>query len=126
MARFAKQDVAPRQDGYGGEWRAELNGYAVSFVAADADLDLTDLLRGLPNDQCPCPHWGYVIKGSIWFRYGDREEVIGAGDAFSTMPGHTAGAREGTEFVIFSPAEVSASVEAHVAARAKLLFGSEG
>jgi hypothetical protein len=35
----------------------------------------------------------------MWFRSGDRDEVIGAGDAFYAPPGHTAGASAGTEFV---------------------------
>ena len=23
----------------------------------------TPLVKGLPGDACPCPHWGYVVKG---------------------------------------------------------------
>jgi len=126
MARFSKHDVAPNQDGPGTEWRAQLDGYTVSMVAVDADADLTKLLEGLPHDQCPSPHWGVVTQGNMWFRYGDREEIIGAGDAFYAPPGHTSGASAGTEFVIFSPAEVMATVEAHMAKRAEELFGARG
>lgn len=123
MARFSKQDVTPHQMGPGVEWAAQLDGYAVSMVSVKADTDLTELLKGLPDDQCPCPHWGYVTSGSLWFRSGDREEVVNAGDAFYVPPGHTAGAREGAEFVIFGPAEISATVDAHMAERARELFG---
>jgi hypothetical protein len=126
MARFSKQDVVPNQVGPGTEWRAELDGYTVSMVAVGADTDLTELLKGLPNDQCPSPHWGVVTRGSMWFRHGDREEVFSAGDAFYVTSGHTAGAREGAEFVIFSPSEVMATVEAHMAKRAEDLFGAGG
>ena len=126
MARFSKQDVTPNREGPGTEWRAELDGYTVSMVAVGADTDLTELLKGLPGDQCPSPHWGVVTRGSLWFRHGDREEVIGAGDAFYVSPGHTAGASEDTEFVIFSPGEVMATVEAHMAMRAQELFGANG
>ena len=28
-----------------------------------------NLLEGLPNDSCPCPHWGYMLKGSMHIRY---------------------------------------------------------
>ena len=126
MARFSKQDVTANQQGPGTEWRGELDGYTVSMVAVGADTDLTDLLIGLPNDQCPSPHWGVVTQGSIWFRYGDREEVIGAGDAFYVPSGHTSGASEGAEFVIFSPSEVMATVEAHMAKRAEDLSGARG
>jgi mannose-6-phosphate isomerase-like protein (cupin superfamily) len=124
MARFSKQDVTPNQQGSGTEWRAELDGYTVSMVAVGSDTDLTELLRGLPHDQCPSPHWGVVTQGSMWFRYGDRDEVFGAGDAFYVPSGHTAGATEGAEFVIFSPSEVMAPVEAHMAKRAEELFGA--
>ena len=124
MAKFSKQDVTPSQAGPGTEWRKDLDGYTVSMVAIGADTDLTELLRGLPGDACPSPHWGVVTRGSLWFRSGDREEVIGAGDAFYAAPGHTAGAKAGSEFVIFSPAEVQATVDAHMSQRASELFGA--
>ena len=38
----------------------QLEGYFTSFRE---DIDTTPLMRGLPADQCQCPHWGYVIKG---------------------------------------------------------------
>jgi len=126
MARFSKQDVTPNREGPGTEWRAELHGYTVSMVAVSADTDLSELLKGLPDDQCPSPHWGVVTRGSMWFRYGDHEEIIGAGDAFYAQPGHTSGASEGAEFVIFSPSEVMATVDAHMAKRAQELFGTRG
>ena len=81
-------------------------GYTVNFVEFHADIDATPLLKGLPDDRCQCPHWGYVVKGSLTFRYADREEVFGAGDAFYTPPGHVPVKHQpGTEIVIFSPAE---------------------
>jgi hypothetical protein len=39
-------------------------------------------LKGLPDDRGQCPHWGYVIKGGMNMRFGDREEVFEAGDAW--------------------------------------------
>ena len=125
MARFSKRDVTPSRQGPGTEWRTDLDGYTVSMVAVEADTDLTDLLRGLPGDMCPSPHWGVVTQGSMWFRSGDHEDVCGPGDAFYVAPGHTAGAKAGAEFVIFSPAEVMATVEAHMGQRAQELFGAE-
>ena len=95
----------------------DLDGYTVSIVRVGADVDLTPLLQGLPNDQCHCSHWGYVTKGRMWFRAGDREESFAAGDAFYVSPGHTSGADEGAEFIIFSPAADMAVVEAHMAQR---------
>jgi hypothetical protein len=73
MARFSKRDVTPSQQGPGTEWRTDLDGYTVSMVAVEADTDLTELLRGLPGDVCPSPHWGVVTRGSMWFRAGAHE-----------------------------------------------------
>ena len=30
-----------------------------------AGADFTPLFAGLPGDRCDCPHWGYVVEGSI-------------------------------------------------------------
>src|SRR5690349_13054917 len=49
----------------------DLDGYTVSFVSIRQDHDLAGPLAGLPGGQCRCPHWGYVIKGSITVRYSD-------------------------------------------------------
>lgn len=124
MPKVSKQSATPNSDGPGTEWRADLDGYTASLVEVSADADLTELLKGLPNDQCPSSHWGYVLKGRMWFRDGEREESFGPGDAFYVRPGHTSGADKGSEFVVFSPTEVMADVEAHMMRRAQELHGS--
>jgi len=84
----------------------EIDGYMVNFVTFNADVDATPLMRGLPDDRCQCPHWGYVIKGRVTFRYADRDEVFEEGDGFYTPPGHIPVKHApGTELVLFSPAE---------------------
>jgi hypothetical protein len=86
--------------------RDELDGYTVSFTSLLEDIDATPFMKGLPDDRCQCPHWGYVIKGKMTARYADRDEVFEAGDAFYTPPGHVPVTNEpGTEFVSFSPSE---------------------
>src|SRR5207245_7421707 len=30
--------------------------------------DLAPLLKGLPDDRCQCPHWGFLFKGRIVVR----------------------------------------------------------
>ena len=118
MPSVSKEGSTPiDQGGAGTEWRGELDGYTTSFVEVGVDADLTELLKGLPGDVCPSPHWGYVLKGRMWFRSADREESFGAGDAFYVEPGHTSGADAGSEFVIFSPTEVMAEVEGHMMRR---------
>ena len=84
----------------------EIEGYSVNFTTFHVDLDQTPVLKGLPDDQCQCPHWGYVVKGRLTIRSGDREEVFEAGDAYYLAPGHVGVSNEpGSEIVQFSPAE---------------------
>ncbi|HXJ64704.1 MAG TPA: cupin domain-containing protein [Actinomycetota bacterium] len=103
----------------GTDWRGDLDGYTGEIVRTNAAADLTELLRGLPGDVCPSPHWGYVFAGRMWFRHADRLEEFGPGDAYYVEPGHTSGADGGSEFLIFSPTEVIAEVEAHMMRRAQ-------
>jgi hypothetical protein len=94
----------------------ELEGYTVNFVTFREDIDATPLLRGLPDDRCQCPHWGYVIKGRITMRYADRDEIYEAGDAWYATPGHVPVQHEpGTEIVQFSPTEALQETEAVMA-----------
>jgi mannose-6-phosphate isomerase-like protein (cupin superfamily) len=88
------------------EAREDMEGTAVQFLTANQDLDGTPLMKGLPDDRCSSPHWGYVFKGRITFDCGDHEEVFEAGDAFYLGPGHIPISSEpGTEYLQFSPAD---------------------
>jgi glyoxylate utilization-related uncharacterized protein len=91
----------------------EIEGYSVNFTMFREDIDATPLMKGLPDDRCQCPHWGYVISGKVTFRFEDREESFEAGDAFYTPPGHVPVKHEpGSEVVMFSPAEELHKTEA--------------
>ena len=83
----------------------ELGGYTVSFDSFLGDLDGAPMLKGAPNDQCQCPHWGYVFKGKMTFRFADHEETYEAGDAFYAPPGHTPMNYEGAEVLMFHPTD---------------------
>ena len=50
---------------------------------------MAPLLKGLPDDRCPCPHWGYVLKGTVTFTFADRSETFETGESFYISPGHT-------------------------------------
>ncbi len=77
----------------------------VEIDTFEREFDFAPLLKGLPDDMDPAPHWGYVFKGTFRFQYKDREEVYNAGDVFYAEPWHTAKVDAGTEFVMFSPEE---------------------
>ena len=81
----------------------ELGGYTVGFETFHENADGTPLFRGLPDDRCQSPHWGYVVAGRITFRFADRDEVYETGDAYYAPPGHVPVIDAGTEVVEFSP-----------------------
>jgi len=83
----------------------ELGGYLVEFTTFREDADGTPVFKGLPDDRCQSPHWGYVLRGEITFRYADRDEVYEAGDGYYAPPGHVPVVTAGTEVVEFSPTE---------------------
>ena len=114
MPKVSKESAAHVEDhGIVEDRHEDVDGYTLSFVEFRQDIDATPLLKGAPDDRCQCPHWGYVVKGRLTFRYADREEVFETGDAFYTPPGHVPVKHEpGTEIVMFSPAEQLKETEA--------------
>jgi hypothetical protein len=91
----------------------ELGGYTVGFESFREHADATPLFKGLPDDRCQSPHWGYVVKGRLTLRYADREEVYESGDAYYAPPGHVPVIDAGTDLVEFSPtAEYGRTMEA--------------
>src|SRR5260221_8687361 len=107
MPKVSKQSATKGADhGPVVDREEQLGTYTVNFVEFRQDIDATPLMKGLPDDRCQCPHWGYVIKGKITMRFAEREEVYQAGDAFYSPPGHRPVRHEpGTEIVQFSPAD---------------------
>lgn len=95
-------------------WQAEWGGNSVEFGRFKAALDPAPLFRGLPEDRCQCPHWGYVIKGTLRYRFADHEEVYKAGDVYYAAPGHVPVFEGGVEYVEFSPADELAKTMAVV------------
>jgi mannose-6-phosphate isomerase-like protein (cupin superfamily) len=106
MPSVSKATAAQHQDMgvMEGHYHA-LDGYTVGFEHFREDADATPLFKGLPDDRCQSPHWGYVIAGRMTFRYADHDEVYEAGDAYYAPPGHVPLLEAGTEVVEFSPAE---------------------
>jgi quercetin dioxygenase-like cupin family protein len=76
-------------------------------------------MKGLPEDRCQCPHWGYVFKGQLTFRSDQGEETFGPGDAFYLPAGHIPIVAAGTEYLQFSPSEELHEVSAHLVAKAR-------
>jgi glyoxylate utilization-related uncharacterized protein len=105
MRKVSKESAQVENHGPVVDHHGDVEGYTINFVEFRQDIDSTPLLKGLPDDRCPCPHWGYVIKGRVTFGFDDDEEVFEAGDAFYIPPGHTQRADAGTEYLQFSPSD---------------------
>jgi hypothetical protein len=85
---------------------APLGGsYTVAFETFKQDADPAPFFAGLPDDRCPCEHWGVVMEGQLTFRWADHEETYVAGDAYYAPPGHLPLVTQGTSIVEFSPSE---------------------
>jgi hypothetical protein len=96
----------------------EFGGMTGAYMQYPAGLDLRPLLEGLERDHCQCPHWGFVIEGSIRVFYEDgTEEVVGAGEIYYWPPGHTVLIEEAVRMVEFSPHEEMSQVLAHVVSK---------
>jgi hypothetical protein len=64
------QDTGPAVDRSG-----DLDDTTVNFVTIRQGHSLALLLRGLPGESCQCPHWGYLLAGTLTVSYGDRKET---------------------------------------------------
>jgi len=94
------------------------DGLSVGYVRLPAGADLRPATKGLPDDLCPCPHWGYMIKGRVRMHTTEGHRDFAAGEAFYWAPGHAPEAIEDSEYVDFSPTEEFQRVIAHITGHA--------
>ena len=105
MPKVSKASAANVEDhGVVEDRHEDVDGYTINFVAFREEVDGTPLLKGLPGDKCNCPHWGYVLKGRVTYRFADHDESFEEGDAFYLPAGHIPIVEAGSEIVQFSPA----------------------
>ncbi len=96
----------------------EGGGILARHIQLPAGTDFTPLLKGLADDLCQCPHWGYVLAGSIRVRYADgTEELNSAGDVYYWKGGHTGWTDEGVTFLEWSPTAEITPVLEHLGAQ---------
>lgn len=81
----------------------------VGFTQTEGALDCTELYRlgGLPGGVCTCPHYGYVVEGSITAVYPNTdwpdEEAV-AGEVYFFPAGHILKYSGPTRHIEFNPA----------------------
>lgn len=93
---------------------AEVGEMSVSFISLKAGADLSPALVGLADDLCPCPHWGYMLEGTLGMHTADGDQEYHAGQAFYWAPGHAPFAVTDCRYVDFSPTKAFAEVIAHI------------
>jgi hypothetical protein len=124
MPKLSKTEASIHNEFPGGdEWVEHIDDTTCNIVSLTEASDLAPLMVGLPDDRCQCPHWGYVAKGRIYWTFADRKEVIEAGEAFYVGPGHTPAADANTEFVLFSPKDEYAKLDAHLTEKMRQMQG---
>jgi len=107
MPKVSKQTAAQVDDfGVAEDRHEDLDGYRVNFVSIRQSHDLAPMLEALPGGNCPCPHWGYLVKGRLIVRYGDHEEVIEAATP-STVAGTRARSGSGNRVHPVQPGQGS-------------------
>lgn len=121
--RISKSDVPVRIDVPGAVARQEQNfgdatnygTMAGEYFSIAAGVDFAELLKGLENDLCQSPHWGYMIEGEILVTYTDgSEETVRGGDLFFWPPGHTIKSMADAAIILFSPQAEHCAVMNHV------------
>jgi hypothetical protein len=115
MESLKRTDLSARVEGDGVEFRTkEVGSMTVGWVRLSKGVDLSPATKGLPDDLCPCPHWGYMISGRVRMKTKDGSRDYEAGQAFYWAPGHAPEALEDSEYVDFSPTAEIEKVIAHL------------
>ena len=104
MPSASHDEIEPREiaPGYSGRF-ADWGGITVGFEEAKAGQDASAMVRGLPDDRCQAPHWGYLFSGKIVVHYADRTETVEGGQAYYIEPGHSIEFLEDSSALEFTP-----------------------
>jgi hypothetical protein len=93
------REIAP---GYASRF-TDWGGITVAFERAHAGQDASAMVKGLPDDRCQAPHWGFLFSGKIVVHFDDRMETIERGQAYYIAPGHAIEFLEDSEALEFTP-----------------------
>ncbi|SKB84056.1 cupin domain-containing protein [Maribacter arcticus] len=124
--KVSKKNIPVTMEGPGTIMRTKDNfgGMTVGFNELPKGTDFTPLLKGLENDSCHCPHWGYILSGKLLVKYTDgTEEILTDDDVYFLPKGHTAIVQEDIKMIEFSPSKELSEVMAHVGKKMAELGG---
>lgn len=87
------------------------------YFSLGAGTDIAPLLKGLKDDTCQAPHWGYMISGELIVTYSDGTlEICKGNDLFYWKPGHSVRVVRDAEVILFSPQNEHGHVMDHMLA----------
>jgi hypothetical protein len=90
------------------------------YFSLGAGTDIAPLLKGLKNDACQAPHWGYMISGEVVVTYTDgKVDTCKESDLFYWPPGHSVRVVKDAEVILFSPQHEHCAVMDHMLAAMK-------
>jgi len=123
--RITKDDIPTKIDVPGAVARqvgdfgeaSDYGSLAAEYFSLGAGTDIAPLLKGLDDDACHAPHWGFMISGEVVLTYtSGQEETCGRDDLFYWPPGHSVRVVQDAEVILFSPQVEHAEVLNHMIA----------
>lgn len=85
------------------------------YFSLGAGTDIAPLLKGLKDDGCHAPHWGYMLSGELVVTYTDgTTDLCKGSDLFYWRPGHSVRVVADSEVVLFSPQREHTAVMNHM------------
>lgn len=74
------------------------------YFSFGAGTDIAPLLKGLEDDACQAPHWGYMLSGELVVTYtAGKVDTCKENDLFYWPPGHSVRVVKDSEVILFSP-----------------------
>ncbi|OBB84846.1 MULTISPECIES: hypothetical protein [Mycobacterium] len=84
--------------------RAGATNMEIGYSWCRTPVDTGPFYKGLPDDTCPCDHYGYVKSGSFRVIYTDgSQELIEDGSVYFIPKGHHFIYDEACELIEFNP-----------------------
>ncbi|MDT5335509.1 MAG: hypothetical protein QOD90_1014 [Mycobacterium sp.] len=120
---IAKNDIPTKIDLPGARARqaidfGDASGYGslgAEYFSLAAGTDIAPLLKGLTDDACHAPHWGYMVSGEVVITYTDgATETCQGDDLFYWQPGHSVRVAQDAEVILFSPQVEHSQVMDHM------------
>jgi len=85
------------------------------YFSLAAGTDIAPLLKGLKDDACHAPHWGYMIRGELVVTYTDGQvDTCKESDLFYWPPGHSVRVVNDSDVILFSPQREHGQVMDHM------------